>query len=75
MTDIIFSFDAEDFTSNAASDAIYEQAEILRKEGIKGGFCIVGLLAKQLINLERNDIKEALVADAKQSLFENVGAK
>ena len=60
MTDIIFSFDSEDFTSNSAADAIYEEAEILREEGIRGGFCIVGLLAKQLKTWGRNDISEAL---------------
>lgn len=60
MTEVIFSFDTEDFTSNIASDAIYEEAEILRKEGIRGGFCIVGLLAKQLKKWGRRDIKEAL---------------
>ncbi len=60
MTDIIFSFDTEDFTSNVAADAIYEEAEILRKEGVKGGFCIVGLLAKQLLNWGREDVSKAL---------------
>ncbi len=38
MTDIIFSFDKEDFTSDIANDAIYREAEILREAGIKGGF-------------------------------------
>ncbi len=60
MTDIIFSFDTEDFTSSVAADAIYEEAEILRKEGVKGGFCIVGLLAKQLINWGKEDVMKAL---------------
>ena len=60
MTDIIFSFDTEDFTSSVAADAIYREAEILRKAGIKGGFCIVGLLAGQLEKWERTDVLEAL---------------
>ncbi len=60
MTDIFFSFDTEDFTSNRSADAIYREAEILREEGIKGGFCIVGLLAKQLENWGRNDVLDAL---------------
>lgn len=59
-TDIIFSFDTEDFISNDAADAIYREAEVLRKEGVKGGFCIVGLLAKQLIAWGRTDVLEAL---------------
>ncbi len=60
MTDIIFSFDTEDFTSNRSADAIYREAEILREEGVKGGFCIVGLLAKQLENWGRKDVLDAL---------------
>ncbi len=59
-TEIIFSFDTEDFTSNDAADAIYREAEVLRKEGVKGGFCVVGLLAKQLITWGRTDVLEAL---------------
>ena len=60
MTEILFSFDTEDFTSSYSADGIIGEAEILREEGIKGGFCIVGLLAKQLINWERHDVMEAL---------------
>lgn len=60
MTDIIFSFDTEDFTSSVAADAIYREAEILREAGIKGGFCIVGLLAQQLEKWGRSDVTDAL---------------
>lgn len=60
MTDIIFSFDTEDFTSNVAADAILAEAEIMRQEGVRAGFCIVGLLAKQLKTWGRRDILEAL---------------
>lgn len=59
-TDIIFSFDTEDFTSNDAADAIYREAEILREEGIKGGFCVVGLVAGQLMAWGRDDVRNAL---------------
>ena len=38
MTELIFSFDTEDFTSNEAADAIYREAEILREEGVRGCF-------------------------------------
>lgn len=61
MTDIIFAFDTEDFTSNEAADAIYHEAEILREEGIRGGFCVVGLVAEQLGNWGRRDIHDALM--------------
>ena len=60
MTDIIFSFDTEDFTSCEAADAVYREAEILREEGVKGGFCVVGLLASQLENWGRKDVLDAL---------------
>ena len=60
MTDVIFSFDTEDFTSATAADAIYREAELLRTEGVRGGFCIVGLLAEQLKNWGRTDIVKAL---------------
>lgn len=60
MTDIIFSFDTEDFTSSVAADAIIREAEILNEEGIRGCFCMVGLLAKQLENWGRTDVIEAL---------------
>lgn len=60
MTDIIFSFDTEDFTSNTAADAILREAEILRSEGVKGCFCLVGLLARQLMSWKRDDVLQAL---------------
>lgn len=60
MTDIIFSFDAEDFTSNEAADAIKREADILYNEGIKGSFCLVGYLADQLVNWGRDDVLESL---------------
>ncbi len=60
MTELIFSFDTEDFTSRDNADAIITEAEILRAEGIKGCFCTVGLLAKQLITWGRDDVIEAL---------------
>ena len=60
MTKLIFSFDTEDFTSSKNADAIITEAEILRSEGIRGCFCLVGLLAKQLKSWGRDDVLEAL---------------
>lgn len=60
MTELIFSFDTEDFTSRENADAIITEAEILRAEGVKGCFCTVGLLAKQLMAWGREDVIEAL---------------
>lgn len=60
MTDIIFSFDTEDFTSDTGANAIVTEAEILRKHNIRGCFCLVGLLARQLTAWGRTDVIEAL---------------
>lgn len=60
MTDIIFSFDTEDFTSPRAAEAILREAQIFTEEGVRGCFCLVGLLAEQLVNWGRSDIIEAL---------------
>ena len=60
MTDIIFSFDTEDFTSSRAADGILYEANLLKEEGVKGCFCVVGLLAKQLREWGRYDVIEAL---------------
>ena len=60
MTELIFSFDTEDFTSNEAANAILREAEILREEGVRGCFCLVGMLAEQLINWKRQDVIDAL---------------
>ena len=60
MTDIIFSFDTEDFTSSRAADGILREALMFHEEGVVGNFCVVGLLAKQLRLWGREDVLEAL---------------
>lgn len=60
MTDIIFSFDTEDFTSSKAADGILYEANLFREEGVTGCFCVVGLLAKHLKEWGRTDVIEAL---------------
>ncbi|MBE6674329.1 MAG: hypothetical protein E7596_04390 [Ruminococcaceae bacterium] len=60
MTDIIFSFDTEDFTSKRAADGILYEANLFKEEGVKGCFCVVGLLAKHLKEWGRTDVIEAL---------------
>lgn len=60
INDIIFCFDTEDFTCNESADAIRDLANILKDEGIRGNFCVVGLLAEQLTNWKRDDVFEAL---------------
>ncbi len=60
MTDILYSFDTEDFTSNSSADAIVILADLLEREGVKANFCITGLLAKQLIAWKRQDVLTSL---------------
>ena len=60
MTEVIFSFDTEDFTSERNADAVYSLANMLAEEGVVGHFAIVGLLAEQFTNWGRDDVKAAL---------------
>ncbi len=60
MTDIIISFDTEDITSSRAADAIRDEADLLQRLGIRGCFCIVGLLAKHLKEWGREDVISSL---------------
>ena len=60
MTDVVISFDTEDFTCNRAADGILDIANLLKEEGIRGCFNIVGLLAEQLVAWGRTDVLEAL---------------
>ena len=60
MTHIVFSFDTEDYINAQAADGILRCAEILRKEGIRGCFNVVGKLAEALVKWERTDVIEAL---------------
>ncbi|HZK21033.1 MAG TPA: hypothetical protein VFC76_02030 [Oscillospiraceae bacterium] len=60
MTNILYCFDTEDFTSNSSADAISILADLLEKEGVRANFCITGLLAKQLIAWDRKDILKSL---------------
>ena len=60
MTDIIFSFDTEDFTSSRAADGILYEANLFSEEGVRGCCQLVGLLAKQLKAWGREDVIEAL---------------
>lgn len=60
MTDIVFSFDTEDYVNDNAADGILRAAKLLRSEGIKGDFNVVGRLAEKLREWQRDDIIEEL---------------
>ena len=59
-TEVLFSFDAEDYTSQRNADAILALATMLSEEGVTGHFAVVGLLAQQLVSWGRQDVLEAL---------------
>ncbi len=60
MTEVYFSFDTEDFTSNTASDAVRDEARILKAYGVRGNFNVVGYLARELVRNRRTDVLDAL---------------
>lgn len=60
MTNIIFSFDTEDIVNEYGADGILRCADILREEGVRGCFNIIGLLPDALLEWERYDVIDAL---------------
>ena len=48
MTDVIFSFDTEDYVNACGADGILDVATVLRDAGHKGCFNIVGWLAERI---------------------------
>ena len=60
MTNVIFSFDTEDIVNERGADGILRCARILREEGVKGCFNIIGLLPDALAEWGREDIADEL---------------
>ena len=60
MTEILFSFDTEDYTCDESNDAIREEARILHEAGIRANFNLVGYEAAALIRHRRMDVLDAL---------------
>jgi peptidoglycan/xylan/chitin deacetylase (PgdA/CDA1 family) len=56
LTEVIFSFDTEDYTNPGSDDAILRLAEVLRAEGIRASFNMVAALAEALVERGRQDI-------------------
>ena len=56
MTNVIFSFDTEDYVNENAAESILRTAKILRNENIKGCYQVVGMLAEALVEWNRSDI-------------------
>ena len=60
QTKILFTFDTEDYTCDRSNDAIRDIANLLKSEGVRGNFNIVGFLATRLLELKRTDVIDAL---------------
>ena len=60
MTEVIFSFDTEDYTNPGSDDAILHLAKTLQEEGIRASFNLVAALAEALVARGRQDILDAL---------------
>ncbi len=60
MTDIVISFDTEDYVNPVGADGILDVATFLKEENIRGCFNIVGWLAQALVKWGRQDVIEAL---------------
>ena len=60
MTNVILSFDTEDIINERGADGIYRCARILREEGVRGCFNIIGLLPDVLLEWGRADVFEEL---------------
>ncbi|MBE6590781.1 MAG: hypothetical protein E7646_01920 [Ruminococcaceae bacterium] len=60
MTNIVFSFDVEDYINPQGADSVLRYAEILRSEHVRGCFNVVGKYALKLEEWGRQDVIEAL---------------
>lgn len=60
MTDVLFTFDTEDYVNPDGADAILRTCQILQSENVRGCFNIVGKLALALEKWGRQDVIEAL---------------
>ena len=58
--EVLFSFDAEDFTSPASADGVLELARLFTQEGVVGHFALVGYMASSFVERGRTDVIEAL---------------
>ena len=71
MTEIVFSFDTEDYVNPHAADGIINSAHILREAGIKGCYNVVGMLAEALEEWGRDDIIKELSEHHEISIHSN----
>lgn len=66
-TEVLFSFDTEDFTSPADAEGIKELATLCTEEGVTAHFVVAGYLARALVEWGRYDVIEAMKPHLKLS--------
>ena len=59
MTEVYFSFDTEDYTSDESSTSIMREANFLNSLGIRGNINLVGYLARELVRNRRYDVLDS----------------
>ncbi|MBR1921535.1 MAG: hypothetical protein IJ829_05985 [Kiritimatiellae bacterium] len=60
QTEIMFFFDAEDYTSDRPNDALRDLCNLFRDEGMTVHVALVGQLAREIARYGRKDVVEAL---------------
>ena len=60
VTEVLVSFDTEDFTNPRAADGVLALAQICEQEGIRAHFEVVGLMAEALKKWGRDDVIAAV---------------
>lgn len=60
VTEVIVSFDTEDYTNPRSADGIMALAKICREEGVPAHFEVVGLMAEALVRWGRKDAIAAI---------------
>ena len=60
MTNLIFSFDTEDYINEYGAEGVWNSARVLKEEGVKGCFQVAGWMAEALKAWGRQDIIDIL---------------
>ena len=60
QTEVLFFFDAEDYTSDFPNDALRDLANLFAGEGFTAHVAVVGYLAHEIARYNRRDVVEAL---------------
>lgn len=62
MTEVLLSFDTEDYISPASDDSVLRLSEVLKSEGVKGCFNMVAELSNKFVERKRFDVINSLAS-------------